>query len=103
VAAVATTFQNVGKLMRHFQDHGSDFGAVSAAHYEQLAAAFLNRTATTISDCIRPSNGDIIKYDRVSDEFAVMQNNGTIRTYYKPNPLVHLCPTNLAYFEANCL
>jgi hypothetical protein len=55
--------------------------------------------AITLLETIRP-NGDVVRYDPTTDEFGVVNADGTIRTYYKPDPAVHGYPTNLDYFNA---
>jgi filamentous hemagglutinin len=47
---------------------------------------------------VRP-NGDIVRYNPVTDGFGVASPTA-IRTYYKPDPAVHGYPTNLDYFNA---
>ena len=86
---------------RHFQDHGSDLGATSAADYEAKADAFM--TGPLRSGALQKLNadGDLVRYDPGTDEFGVLNRfTGNIRTYYKLDPRVHRYPTNLDYFEA---
>lgn len=45
-------------------------------------------------------NGDIVRYDQSTDAFGVVSSNGTVRTYYVPDPAVHGYPSNLDYFNA---
>jgi filamentous hemagglutinin len=45
-------------------------------------------------------NGDVVRYNPATDEFGVVKPDGTIRTYYKPDPARHGRPTNLDYFNA---
>jgi RHS repeat-associated protein len=84
----------------HFQDHGSDFGAKTAQEYEQQADRFLNgpRDQWTLQG-VR-ANGDIVRYNDVTQEFGVVKPDGTIRTYYHPDPAIHEYPSNLDYFYA---
>lgn len=93
-------FADAAKLHDHFARHGVDFGARTAAEYERLADAFLNGppVASTVEK-VR-ANGDTVRYDPATEEFGVVKSDGTIRTYYKPNPAVHGYPTNLDYFNA---
>ena len=94
------SFADPSKLLDHYTRHGADFGAASAAHYEQMADAFLNGCCGTgVLQKIR-ANGDIVRYDSATQAFGVVKPDGTIRTYYKPDPAVHGYPTNLDYFNA---
>ncbi len=31
------------------------------------------------------ANGDVLRYNRATNDFAVMANDGTIRTYFRPS------------------
>ncbi|HTC93412.1 MAG TPA: RHS repeat-associated core domain-containing protein [Terriglobales bacterium] len=102
VAAMAVGhFANGALLESHFADHGTDFGAKTKAEYEQQASKFLNGPrGSGVLEKIRPSNGDIVRYNPATEEFGVARADGTIRTYFKPDPAVHGLPTNLDYFNA---
>jgi YD repeat-containing protein len=94
------TFSTDSQLQDHFARHGSDFGATTATDYEQQANNFLNSPAGNgVLQKVR-ANGDIVRYNPVTDEFGVAKSNGVIRTYYKPDPAVHGYSTNLDYFNA---
>jgi pyocin large subunit-like protein len=68
-----------------------------------MAREYLNAEASISTlDCIRRGNGDIIRYDRVSQAFAVMRNDGIIKTFFRPDPWWHGFPSNLKYFQAEC-
>jgi filamentous hemagglutinin len=90
------------KLQDHFTRHGGDFGASTAAEYEQQAAGFLTGPrGAGVLEKVRPfPNGDVVRYNPATEEFGVLSPNGTIRTYFKPDPAVHGYPTNLDYFNA---
>jgi filamentous hemagglutinin len=93
-------FANQTTLLQHFARPGVDFGAASAAQYEQLADAFLNGPlASGVLQKVR-ANGDIVRYDPAAQAFDVVKPDGTIRTYYKPDPAIHGYPTNRDYFNA---
>ena len=90
-------------LNGHFEDHGSDFGATTPSEYEQQASNFLTNQ----------KNPDILEFTRVrgyragdsalnpeTNEFGVVKPDGSIRTYYRPNPKVHGFATNLDYFNS---
>lgn len=93
-------FASQSQLLDYFARHGSDFGARTAAEYELQANSFLNGLrARGVLEKVR-ANGDIVRYNPATEEFGVVRADGTIRTYYKPNPAVHGKPTNLDYFNA---
>ena len=93
-------FADPVKLLDHYSRHGADFGATSAAQYEQMADLFLNGPrGTGVLQKFR-ANGDRVRYHPVTEAFGVVKPDGTIRTYYKPAPAVHGYPTNLDYFHA---
>jgi hypothetical protein len=93
-------FASDEQLQDHFDRHGGDFGATTPAEYEQQADRFLNDPpGEGVLEKVRP-NGDVVRYNPVTDEFGVTQPDGTIRTYFKPDPAVHGYPTNLDYFNA---
>ena len=94
------SFADRERLADHYNRHGADFGAKSEAEYQQMADNFLTgpRNSTTLE--ITRSNGDVVRYDPASDAFGVVSSNGSIRTYYVPDPGVHGYPTNLDYFNA---
>jgi filamentous hemagglutinin len=93
-------FADNAKLIDHFNRHGADFGATSAAQYERAADGFLSGTrGTGVLEKVRP-NGDIVRYDPATEAFGIIKPDGTIRTYYKPDPAVHGYRTNLDYFNA---
>lgn len=92
------TFKNRHKRAGHYGDHGTDFGATSESDYEQKADAFL-RCALTVDHHERVrANGDTVRFNIVTDEFAILSNDGFIRTYYKPDPGIHGEGTNYDYY-----
>jgi hypothetical protein len=92
-------FADSTKLLDHYSRLGADFGATSAAQYEGMADAFLNGPrGTGVLQRVR-ANGDVARYDPASEAFGIVKPDGTIRTFYKPDPAVHGYPTNLDYFN----
>jgi filamentous hemagglutinin len=93
-------FADPARPLDHYARHGADFGATTAPRYEQMADAFLNGPCGTgVLQKVR-ANGDVVRYDPATQAFGVVKTDGTIRTYYKPDPAVHGYPTNLDYFNA---
>jgi len=101
---VATGFVDASSRADHFKRHGGDFGASSEQAYESLARQFLNGPlGATILEGVRRSNGDVIRFDRVTQTFAVMRVDGIIKTFFKPDPGIHGFRSNLRYFQVECL
>ena len=93
-------FADTAKLLDHFARHGGDFGAASASDYEQMANDFLNDPRPTgVLDKTR-ANGDTVRFNPATQEFGIVKADGTLRTYYKPDPLIHGFPSNMDYFNA---
>jgi hypothetical protein len=97
-------FSSEDLLDGHLEDHGSDFGATTASEYEQQASDFLtNQENQDILEFERVQGyraGDAVRFNPETDEFGVIRPDGTIRTYYRPNPNLHGFPTNLDYFNS---
>jgi filamentous hemagglutinin len=97
-------FRTRGRLIQHFDDHGSDFGAADEAYYESLADAFLGGPkGDTVLECTRRYLDHArLRYNYVTQEFGVLAADNYILTYYKPDPAEHGAPTNRTYFERQC-
>jgi filamentous hemagglutinin len=103
VAIIAIGFATNADRADHFENHAQDFGATSEIEYENMAIEFLNSSLD--SDTLegrRSSNSDTIRFNRVTQAFAVMRIDGVIKTFYKPNPAWHGFSSNLAYFQNEC-
>ncbi|MFA7238004.1 MAG: RHS repeat-associated core domain-containing protein [Phycisphaeraceae bacterium] len=99
VKGTGAKFADNAKLDDHFQRHGADFGAKTAAEYQGKADTFLTGSrGQGVLEKVRP-NGDVIRYNPATEEFGVVSKNGAIRTYYRPDPKVHGKPSNLDYFN----
>ena len=83
------TFASRGKLSEHFGHHGAELGFETEEQYLAGARAFVSRGDPSVRIEVRASNGDVVIYNRASQEFAVVRRNGTIRTYFVPNPVIH--------------
>jgi len=95
----------IGNVERenHFQLHGSEFKPrfASAADYETAAIAFLAGPLAGRMECVR-RNGDTIRFDPVTNEFAICDRDSVLKTYYRPNPAIHHQKDNTAYFKGQC-
>lgn len=107
-------FVSAARLTDHFERHGADLGAIDEADYLRKAKIFLERdiSGTEVEECFR-TQGDLVRYNPVTEEFGVADVAGVIRTYYKPVPQhlappgtdpakTHTFPTNLDYFLDAC-
>ncbi len=100
------------ELAKHFIKHGTDFGATNSIQYEAFADRFMTSPLHyNLKQCER-RNGDIVRYDVVTEEFGVLAATGILRTYYKPVRCADLPPgstadchnfrDNLTYFNYEC-
>ena len=88
----------------HFKRHGGGFGATTAKEYEALADAFLGSPlASSILECVRLSNADIVRYNPITDEFGILSAQRIIKTYFKPMPWnKRKYPNNVEYWKEQC-
>lgn len=101
-------FRSVRALEDHFLFHcddqyGSSFcGFATIDDYGAAAFAFLKGEKTDdVDECAR-SNGQTVRYHRVTQEFGVLSPSGYIVTYYRKDPRRSQWPTNAAYFRKQC-
>jgi pyocin large subunit-like protein len=53
-------------------------------------------------ECVR-RNGDTIRYNPPTNEFAICDRDGVLRTYYKPDRAIHKQKDHITYFKGQCL
>jgi pyocin large subunit-like protein len=97
-------FRSPNDLQQHFSDHAAEFvGIKTSADYLARAEAFLNGplASTTTLECHRPQGGRA-RYDTVTQEYGSVRRDGTIATYFIPDPAVHLEGSNLDYYNSHC-
>ncbi|MDQ6700895.1 MAG: hypothetical protein M3Z36_12015 [Acidobacteriota bacterium] len=84
-AASGPGFRSRSYLEEHFQKHGAEFGQISVEQYLTLAQGL--RDAPLGGDILRSdrSGGGYAKYDRISNSFGAYDQDGTIRSFFKPN------------------
>ena len=113
---VVVGFLNEYLLKRHFHDHGHEFGAQTKEAYLAMAKTFLELDLTAnphILECKQRKNGDVIRFNPRTDEFAIITSTGRIKTYFKPVPsrlapfgtplyLTHTFQNNMSYFRYKC-
>jgi pyocin large subunit-like protein len=101
--------------LKHFGDHGADFGALTIGDYEAMADHFMTKVrSATMVECIRQPQGDILcRYDTATGEYGVVYIGGHLITYFRPIPGAHIPVrarprnmhgylTNMDYFVARC-
>jgi hypothetical protein len=87
----------------HFTKHRKRLripgGFVYEIIYERMADRFLgNPLDMNCEEFTRLRNGDKVRYDKKSDVFGIKDHAIRIKTYFCPNPAVHLQGTNHAYY-----
>jgi filamentous hemagglutinin len=90
---------------QHFEDHRSEFGGTfaTADEYEVAATTFFNApVAGNMMEGLRP-DGWTIRFDSGTNEFAICDTDGYLRTYFKPDPAVHGLADNITYFRRRCI
>lgn len=92
-------FLSAVHLSDHFQNHGASLGLLTEDEYETFADVFIGGpSAPATRQFVRPWNGDLVRYDEGMDVFAVMRNDGFIKSCYRPDPAFHGERTNLDYY-----
>lgn len=75
-----------GQLDKHFAKHAAEWGAgnITKPGYLKRAQSLLGRdTGGDILGHVRP-NGDVLRYNAATNEFASGAADGTIRTLFRP-------------------
>ena len=96
-------FRSDTDLREHFSHHVGEFPNIKTeTEYLARAEAFLNgpRASTTL-ECRRPQGG-YARYDTVTQEYGSVRRDGSIATYFIPDPTVHLKGSNLEYYNCKC-
>jgi hypothetical protein len=78
-------FRSRQRLDDHFDKHGGEFGAITRADYLRQAQQL--RDAPVGGDILelRRGDGTIARFDRASGAFLAFDEDGIIRTYFRPN------------------
>lgn len=81
----AATFDSEKLFNSHFKDHALEWGPISQDGYLMKARSLLSTdVGGDILGGIRKTNGDLLRYNVVTNEFAVGTADGTIRTIFRP-------------------
>lgn len=75
-----------GQLAKHFEKHASEWGAgnITEAGYLKRAQNLLDRQVGGDIQGATRANGDILRYNVRTNEFAVGTAEGGIRTLFRP-------------------
>src|SRR5262245_12690034 len=90
-AATATShrseigFRNESLLEEHYEKHGREFGDVSRGEYLRIAQQLRDRPAGgDVLEIVR-DDGVVSRYDRKTGTFIAFDEDGVIRTCFRPN------------------
>jgi len=86
-------------LTKHFDDHGADFGAIDEEDYVKKAAKFFSNSQEKNLPTKVDKSGVIRIYESETNTFASYNPDGTVKTFFKPDPAKHDFDTNLEYWE----
>lgn len=81
---MALTFATAEMLDKHFSKHAAEFGDITKEQYLQSANALALKEPSDAVVQLKRSDGSISKYCFDTNEFLVINADGTIRTYFKP-------------------
>jgi hypothetical protein len=102
---LAVPFEFAYKRQEHFDKHclrRREFPCATDVEYEALAEHFLvGPLGDNVLQCRRPQ-GDIVRYDTVTEEFGVFGRNGFIITYFLARPANHGYASNVCYMYVEC-
>lgn len=76
---------NKKTLTKHFDDHGESMSSDSKESYKQHAIRFANTIDKNNCESFVDKNGSTYKYNKKTNEFAIISKNGYVVTYYKPS------------------
>lgn len=78
------TFSSQEALEKHYQKHLGEFGSITREEYLQLANEFASAPLSDDVEQIERSDGSISKYRFSTNDFLVITEDGSIRTFFKP-------------------
>ena len=78
-------FANRDRLEDHYRKHGGEFGSISRQEYLRQAQALRDAPAGgPVLEAVR-RDGVITRFDRRSGAFLAFNQDGVIRTFFRPN------------------
>lgn len=75
---------NKATLDQHFYDHGKQMGCPTKESYEAHAVSFANTVDRKNCESFVAANGSTYKFNRKTEEFAIITKKGIVITYFKP-------------------
>jgi len=72
-------------LTGHYNDHKKDFNFENEIEYLNGARNFLEKTPTPTIQSFTSDAGWYFRYDTATNEFGIINQYGSISTYYKPD------------------
>ncbi|MBE7189100.1 hypothetical protein [Jatrophihabitans endophyticus] len=78
-------WNDTSTLSKHFDDHGTDFGAASQTEYANRAGAFLRRAIEDRLPMKVDGHGIIRVFDPETNTFGSYTADGATRTFFKPS------------------
>lgn len=79
------SFASPESVDKHFLKHKNEFEEeITKEEYVEFAEQFKNRELSDTVQIFTRSDGSTAKYDIESNEFEVINSDGSIRTYFKP-------------------
>ncbi|MBI5167995.1 MAG: hypothetical protein HZA61_00765 [Candidatus Eisenbacteria bacterium] len=77
-------FRSHERLAEHFQKHGREVGAANEADYLRMAQALRDAAAGGNVEELKRDDGVTCRFDRASGCFLAFNDDGTIRTFFRP-------------------
>ena len=77
-------FRSHERLTEHFDKHGREVGAASEADYLRMAQALRDASVTGSVEELKRDDGVTCRFDRASGFFLAFNDDGTIRTFFRP-------------------
>lgn len=77
-------FQTEALLQRHFIKHQSEYGTISIPEYLRQATQLADAPLSDDVVQLRRSDNSVSKYRFSTNDFLVLNEDGTIRTFFKP-------------------
>ena len=97
-------FANTSRLADHFTRHAPLLGVSTISVYEQEADNFMGNPnpPPEVVECIRPREGDKIRYNPHTDEWGVLSAANVLRTYYILTDAIIIHGNGMNYFLSEC-
>ena len=77
-------FASEARFLGHFAKHGAEFPGLDAPGYLARARELLSTDSPSVLEKVR-DNGDVLRFDTATGDFAVGTADGAIRTLFKPD------------------